>query len=262
MNLFLKDKVAVVMAASKGLGAATARVLAEEGARVVISARNAEELAATARQIAADTGATVLPVQADSSRAGDIARLIETAHNTFGRLDCLVVNAGGPPAGTFATFDDAAWHSAIELTLMSAVRAARLALPIMQAQKSGSITFIQSASIKSPIDNLLLSNSLRLGVAGMAKTLSREVAADGIRVNLLCPGSTETDRILSMARNNAERNGTTIEDEIRKSAAAVPLGRIAQPEEFGRVCAFIASPAASFVTGAAIMVDGGASRAF
>ena len=134
----------------------------------------------------------MLPVPADSSRAEDIARLIETALNTFGRLDCLVVNAGGPPAGMFANLDDAAWHSAIELTLMSAVRAARLALPIMQAQKAGSITFIQSASIKSPIDNLLLSNSLRLGVAGMAKTLSREVAADGIRVNLLCPGATET----------------------------------------------------------------------
>ena len=262
MDLQLKDKVAVVMAASKGLGAATARVFAEEGARVVISARNSEELTATAQRIAEDTGATVMPVQADSSKADDIRRLIETAHNTYGRLDCLVVNAGGPPPGPFMQFDDAAWQRAIELTLMSAVRAARLAIPIMQAQKTGSITFIQSASIKSPIDNLLLSNSLRLGVAGMAKTLSREVAADNIRVNLLCPGATETDRILSMAKANAQRNGTTVEQEVQKSAAAVPLGRVAQPEEFGRVCAFIASPAASFVTGAAIMVDGGASRAF
>ncbi len=263
MNLQLKDKVALVMAASKGLGAATARVFAEEGARVMISARNPAELQATVQRIAADTGAQVVGVPSDASDAQHVAALVAAAYTQFGRLDCLVVNAGGPPPGQFADFDDVAWHSAVNLTLMSAVRAARAAIPIMRAQKDsgGSITFIQSASIKNPIDNLLLSNSLRMAVAGMAKTLSREVAGDGIRVNLICPGATQTDRLENNARANAARNGTSLAEELQKSGAAIPLGRIAQPDEFARACVFLASPAASFINGIALMVDGGASRA-
>ncbi len=261
MDLQLKDKVALVMAASKGLGAATARVFAEEGARVMISARNDIEVMETARRITADTGAQVIGMQSDASDAQQVAALVTAAYTRFGQLDCLVVNAGGPPPGQFADFDDMAWQNAINLTLMSAVRAARAAIPIMQAQGGGSITFIQSASIKNPIDNLLLSNSLRMGVAGMAKTLSREVAGAGIRVNLICPGMTQTARLENNAKATAARNGTTPAEELSKSGAAIPLGRIAQPDEFARACVFLASPAASFINGIALMVDGGASRA-
>ena len=260
MDLKLKDSVAVVMAASKGLGAATARVFAQEGARVVISARNAETLTHTANSIAAETGAQVIPVVADSSHAEDVTRLISTAQERFGRIDALVVNAGGPPAGKFMDFDDTAWQSAVDLTLMSAVRAARAVVPIMKAQGGGSITFITSVGVKHVLDNLLLSNSLRLSVVGMAKGMSHELGPDNIRVNVICPGYTATDRMTSLAKANSARNGTSVEEELAKTGNNVPLRRVAAPEEFGRACAFLASPAASYITGAALMVDGGMSR--
>ncbi len=261
MDLQLRDKVAVVMAASKGLGAATARAFAEEGAHVVISARNAQALHATAQDIARCADVRVLPVVADSSKAADIARLIDTAVRTFGRVDALVANTGGPPAGRFMDFDDAAWRDAIELTLMSAVRAARAVIPVMQRQGGGSITFITSVSVKHALDNLVFSNSLRLAVAGMVKTLAREVGPDNIRVNLICPGYTATDRILELAAAHAWRNGTTVEAELAKVGGYTALGRVASVEEFARPCVFLASPAASYITGAALMVDGGQSRA-
>ena len=260
MDLKLKDSVAVVMAASKGLGAATARVFAQEGARVVISARDTETLTRTAESIAAETGAQVVPVGADSSRAEDITRLISTAHERFGRIDALIVNAGGPPAGKFMDFDDPAWQAAVDLTLMSAVRAARAVVPIMKAQGGGSITFITSVGVKHVLDNLLLSNSLRLAVVGMAKGMSHELGPDNIRVNVICPGYTATDRITSLAKANATRNNTSVEEELAKTGKNVPLGRVAAPEEFGRACVFLASPAASYITGIALMVDGGMSR--
>jgi 3-oxoacyl-[acyl-carrier protein] reductase len=259
MDLKLADAVAVVMAASKGLGAATARAFAEEGARVVLSARGREALERTAESIARDTGAQVLAAPADASRAGEAERLMQAALDRFGRIDALVVNAGGPPSGKFADFDDAAWAGAVDLTLMSAVRAARAAIPALRA-RGGSITFVTSVGVKHALDNLLLSNSLRLAVAGLAKTLSRELGADGIRVNIICPGYTATDRMTSLMQANAARNGTTLEAEFGKIAANVPLGRVADPAEFGRACVFLASPAASYITGAALMVDGGMSR--
>lgn len=260
MDLQLKDKVAVVMAASKGLGAATARVFAEEGAHVVISARDGEALKRTADEIEGATGVRVLPVVADSANAEDIQRLIQAALHAFGRIDALVVNAGGPPAGRFVEFDDAAWQSAIDLTLMSAIRAARAVIPVMQLQKSGSITFITSVSVKHTIDNLVFSNSLRLAVAGIVKTLAREIGPDNIRVNLIGPGYTATDRILSLAESNAARNKTTIDAELAKTGAQTALGRVATPEEFAKPCVFLASPAAGYITGAALIVDGGQSR--
>ena len=248
------------MAASKGLGAATARIFAEEGARVVIAARNVQALTATAASIKADTGAQVVPVVADSAHAGDITRLIDTTMEHFGRIDAIIVNAGGPPPGKFADTSDETWASAVDLTLMSAVRAARAVIPVMRAQGGGSITFITSVGIKHALDNLLLSNSLRLAVVGLAKTMSRELGADNIRVNTICPGYTATDRLISLNLATAERNHTTIEQELAKLGGNVPLGRVASPEEFGRACVFLASSAASYITGAALMVDGGMSR--
>jgi 3-oxoacyl-[acyl-carrier protein] reductase len=260
MDLQLKDKVAVVMAASRGLGAATARAFAEEGARVVISARDAQALHETAQSIAHLTSAQVLPVVADSSKAADIQRLLEGALRAFGRVDALVVNSGGPPAGPFASFDDADWQQAVDLVLMSAVRAARTAIPIMQRQGGGSITFITSVSVRHALDNMVFSNSLRLAVAGLVKTLAREVGPDNIRVNMICPGYTATDRVLSLAAFHAQRNNVTLEEELAKSAANTALKRIAAVEEFARPCVFLASPAASYITGAALIVDGGQSR--
>jgi 3-oxoacyl-[acyl-carrier protein] reductase len=261
MDLQLKDKVAVVMAASKGLGAGTARAFAEEGAKVVISGRDLKTLQRTAESISNATQAQVLAVEADSSIAEDVTRLMDTTVKTFGRLDALVVNAGGPPAGKFMDFDDAAWQSAIDLTLMSGVRAARAALPFMQKQRSGSITFITSVSVKHTIDNLIFSNSLRLAVAGIVKTLAREVGPDNIRVNLIGPGYTATDRIMELAKANAQRNNTTVEQELAKTGANTALGRVATIDEFAKPCVFLASPAAGYITGAVLMVDGGQSRA-
>lgn len=261
MDLQLKDKVAVVMAASKGLGAGAARAFAEEGARVVISGRDLKTLQRTAESISNATKAQVLAVEADSSRAEDVTRLMDTTVKTFGRLDALVVNAGGPPAGKFMDFDDAAWQSAIDLTLMSAVRAARAAIPIMQRQRGGSIVFITSVSVKHTIDNLVFSNSLRLAVAGIVKTLSREVGPDNIRVNVIGPGYTATDRIMELAQANAQRNGSTVQEELAKTGANTAMGRVATIEEFAKPCVFLASPAAGYITGAVLMVDGGQSRA-
>jgi 3-oxoacyl-[acyl-carrier protein] reductase len=260
MDLQLKDTVAVVMAASKGLGAATARAFVEEGAHVVISGRDAEALNRAAAEIGRGASVRVVPVVADSSKADDIQRLVQEAVREFGRIDALVVNAGGPAAGRFVEFDDAAWQSAIDLTLMSAIRAARAVIPVMQAQKGGSITFITSVSVKHTIDNLVFSNSLRLAVAGMAKTLARELGPDNIRVNLIGPGYTATDRILALAEANATRNKTTVAAELAKTGAQTALGRVATLEEFAKPCVFLASPAAGFITGAVLIVDGGQSR--
>lgn len=261
MDLQLKNSVAIVMAASKGLGAGTARVFAQEGARVVMSARDEVTLRATAERISAETGAETYPIAADATKPDDIARLFEAAMSRYGRIDALVVNAGGPPVGTFMSFDDAAWMAAVEGTFMNAVRAARLAIPIMTKQGGGSITLIESASIKHPLDGFILSNSLRLGVAGLVKTLAREVGPAGIRVNMICPAAILTDRVKTSSEALAARKGTRLEDELAERVAASPLGRFGDPEEFGRACVFLASPAAGYITGAALIIDGGTSRA-
>ena len=261
MDLQLTGKVCVVMAASKGLGRATAMELARDGAILVISARDADALEATAAEIRAATGAQVLAVTGDASQPGSIETLVRTAVDLQGRVDCIVSNAGGPPGGTFDSFDDNAWRAAIDLILMRAVRSARAVIPHMKAQGGGSITFIESASVKNVIDGLILSNSIRSAVVGLTKTLAHELGPHNIRVNVVCPGSVATDRILQMADADARRKGISAQASLDARGAAIPLGRVARPEEFGRVTAFIASPAASYVTGAAIVVDGGVSRA-
>ena len=157
-------------------------------------------------------------------------------------------------------FDDAAWQSAIDITLMSAVRAARAVIPIMQRQRDGSIVFITSVSVKHAIDNLVFSNSLRMAVGGIVKTLAREVGPDNIRVNMICPGYTATDRMVTLAQATAQRNGTTVEAELARTSATTGLGRMATVEEFAKPCVFLASPVARYITGSALMVDGGQSR--
>lgn len=259
MDLGLNNLVALVTASSKGLGRATALQLAREGARVVICARGREALQATRDEIAA-LGVDVLALPVDVSAPDAAQTLVDAALERFGRLDILVANAGGPPPGGFLAFDEQAWDRAVQLTLMSFVRLCYAAIPALKQSPQGSILACTSITVKQPLPNLVLSNSLRLAVTGLVKTLADELGPSGVRVNAICPGSTRTDRIEQLLADRAERNGTSVEEEAAKMAAEIPLGRIGSPEEFGRVAAFLVSPAASFVNGVSLLVDGGAYR--
>lgn len=257
MDLGLKDRIAIVAASSRGLGKACALELAREGARVVICGRDPASLAATAGEISAATGAEVLPVEADLIQGAQIQRLVQEALARFGRIDILVTNNGGPPAGYFRDFDDEAWLAAHQLTLLSAVRLIRAVLPAMRAQKWGRIINITSVSVKQPIDNLLLSNVYRPGVIGLAKTLSAQVAAEGITVNNVAPGYTRTGRVLDLAQARAAGGTQTIEEVLAGTVAGVPMQRMGEPGELAALVAFLASERAAFITGATIQVDGG-----
>ena len=259
MDLGLKGQVALVAASSKGLGRATALQLAAEGARVVICARGATALASTRDEILA-RGAEVLAVPADLAAPGAAKSLVDAALDRFGQLDILIANAGGPPPGGFLSLDETAWEAAIQLTLMSTVRLCYAAVPALQRSTQGSILAFTSVSVKQPLPDLVLSNSLRLGVTGLVKSLSDELAPSGIRVNAICPGWTRTDRVEQLLRDRAGRNGTTVEEEAAAVATSVPLGRVATPDEFARAAVFLASPAASYITGVSLLVDGGMYR--
>ena len=261
MDLGLKGKVAIVAASSKGLGKAVAKTLAREGALVTINGRDAETLKATGDEIRAETGADVLEIVGDMREPGDIERMVsETVAKRVG-LDIVVCNAGGPPAGTFENFpDDQPWLDAINLNLMSTLRLSRAAIPHLQQRGGGSITNIMSTSVKQPIPSLILSNTARTGVIGLAKSLALEYAPQNIRVNTVCPGTTRTDRILNLTKSRAESTGRSVDDLLAEDAKAIPMGRIGEPQEFANVVAFFASPAASYVTGVTITVDGGSTK--
>jgi 3-oxoacyl-[acyl-carrier protein] reductase len=261
VDLGLRGKVAIVAASSKGLGRATAMCLAREGALVTINGRDAERLAETATAIREETGGDVIEIVSDLSQPDAARDLIEQTVRQRGKLDALVCNAGGPPPGTFATFpDDAPWLDAINLNLMSTLRMSRTAIPYLQAQGGGSITNIVSISVKQPIPNLVLSNTARTAVVGLARSLALEFAGDNIRVNNICPGSILTDRIRSISENEASATGADLDVIIKREGDAIPLGRHGTPEEFGQVVTFFASPAASYVTGATVQVDGGSYK--
>jgi 3-oxoacyl-[acyl-carrier protein] reductase len=260
MDLGLKDRVAIVAASSRGLGEACAWELAREGARVVICARESARLTATAEEIHAATGVQVLPARADLTDGAQIRHLADETLRRFGRIDVLVTNNGGPPAGYFDDFDDDAWAAAHQLTLMSAVRLIRAVLPTMRAQQWGRIINITSVAVKQPIDNLLLSNVYRPGVTGLAKTLSAQVAADGITVNNVAPGYTRTDRVLELAKARAADQGKTVEEILAETTADFPIQRMGEPEELAALVAFLASERASYITGTTIQVDGGFVR--
>jgi len=257
MDLGLKDKVALVTGASKGLGKAVAMGLAREGAQVAICARGEETLQATAREIEAATGSEVLAVRADVTRPADIKRLVETTAEHFGRIDILVTNAGGPPSARFMDLSHKAWQQAVDLTLMSAVHLCYKVVPYMRKQGGGRIITMTSVSVKQPLDGLVLSNSLRAGVIGLTKTLSNELAKDNILVNSVCPGWTRTERVVELLEAAAQRKGTTPQDEEAAVVSQIPLGRMGRPEEIANLVVFLASERASFITGVAIHVDGG-----
>jgi 3-oxoacyl-[acyl-carrier protein] reductase len=257
MDLGLKGKIAMVGGASKGLGFAVARALAAEGAQVCISSRDGEAIRQAACLIQRETGTEPLPVVADLGRADGIADWHAATMRAFGGVDLLFANTGGPPAGTALSFDDLAWQGAFELLLMSVVRSVRLVVPSMLARKGGAILVGTSSSVKEPLPNLALSNVLRSGVTSLAKTLSVELAPQGIRVNTLIPGRIATDRLRQLDEIGARKSGAPLEDYQARAAAAIPLGRYGTPEDFGRVAAFLLSDAAAYITGAAVQVDGG-----
>ena len=262
MNLGLQGKVAIVLAASKGLGRASAAALAAEGALVTIGARHSEVLEKAAQDIRDESGSKVLAVPCDVTKPEDLEAIVAATLSEFGRIDILVNNAGGPPPGTFEQFSDAQWEAAFQQNLLSNVRLIRLVLPHMRALHQGRIINIVSTSVKQPIDGLLLSNAIRTGVVGLAKTLSIELGPDNITVNNVCPGRILTDRIRQNSRM-AERmqQGQSEEEVLREVSRDIPLGRIGKPEELAALVAFLASDQASYITGTTIQVDGGLTRA-
>jgi 3-oxoacyl-[acyl-carrier protein] reductase len=256
MDLGLTGKVALVTAASKGMGKASAMGLAAEGARIVMCARTESDLKLAADEIRARTKAEVLAMPADVTRKDDVTALVDRAMTTFGRIDILVANAGGPPRGYFEDMTDEQWQGAFDVSLLSVVRLVRGVLPSMKAHRWGRILTIQSVSVKQPIPELLLSNAVRPGVAGMMKTLAGQLGKDGITVNTVCPGKIMTDRFLG----GQKLSGLSREEFLARAVEDVPVRRIGTPEEFANVVVFLASERASYVTGVAVQVDGGLVR--
>jgi 3-oxoacyl-[acyl-carrier protein] reductase len=260
MDLGLTNKRALVLAASSGLGRAAALELAREGARVALCSRDLQRAVAAADDIREQTGGDVKAYEADVADAESLEALFNDVTGDLGGLDVLVTNAGGPPPGGFAGTDEAAWDRAYQLTLQSVARSARLALPHLTAAGGGSILALASSSVVQPIPNLLLSNVFRPAVRALCKHLAEEYAEAGVRVNVLSPGRVLTPRIDQLDAANAEKSGTTPEQVREAAVAKIPLGRLGDPAEFGRVAAFLSSPAASYVTGTHLLVDGGLIR--
>lgn len=260
MELGLKGKVALVTAASKGIGRACARALASEGVQVVICARTEADLIKTAREIASTTGNQVHPIVADVAKLEDVQRLVAESVSIFGSIDILVSNAGGPPAGCFDEITDAQWHAAFELNLLSVVRLMREVLPHMRRRRWGRIISIQSSSVRQPIDGLVLSNGIRPGVVGLVKTMAGELGRDNILVNTISPGRILTDRLRSRMKARAQQLGRPFEELLAEETREIPLARIGDPEELASTVVFLASERASYITGATIPVDGGLIR--
>lgn len=258
MDLELKDKVMMVAGAGQGLGYGTARALAREGARVSICSHLSEEIQAAEQHLKEETGGQVIAMVCDVRDAAAITQWTERTVADWGPIDGLFVNAGGPPAGYFKDLSDAQWQAAFELTLLSAIRLIRAALPHMRT--GSAIVASTSSSVIEPIERLALSNVMRAGVSGLVKTLADELAPDGIRINNLMPGRIDTQRVAQLDRTAAEKQGLSFEEVRARSISTIPLGRLGTIDEYGNAAAFLLSTASSYITGAILRVDGGKMR--
>jgi len=261
MDFGLKGRTAIVAAASSGLGKAIAMELALEGANLVINSRSEEALSLASNEIRSATASAVVPVVGDVTDETLVRQLILEAKKEFGRIDVLIANAGGPPAGFFHDFDAKHYRDALELNLISTVNLCREAVPHMRQGKWGRIVAVTSIAAKQPVENLILSNTSRAGLLGFMKTLSQQVAVDGITVNTLCPGYHLTERLKGLSTQIAKKEGIGVEEVYARWAESTPMKRIGDPKEFAAAAAFLCSERASYLTGVAIQVDGGAYRA-
>jgi len=255
MDLGLKDCRAFIAGASRGLGKACAKSLADEGVRVFICSRGPEEIKSAAMEVGA---AGCCP--ADVSEPSEVKRVVAEAITTLGGLDILVTNAGGPPTGAFERAADGDWNIGYQLTLMSAVRLIREALPALKASGRGRIVNLTGYGVKEPISDLVVSDSVRAGVTVMAKTIATDLAPFGITVNNIAPGPILTDRLAEILASRAKALGITLDEQMERFAAGIPMRRVGQPKEIGDLCAFLCSPQAGYVTGQSIVVDGGVNR--
>jgi 3-oxoacyl-[acyl-carrier protein] reductase len=261
MDLGLKDARVFIAASSSGLGRAAALQFSREGAQVVVNGRNVQRVEETALAIAQDTGGKVIALPGDMTDGSTVRQLVDQAASDLGGLDVLVTNAGGPPSGSFDSTPLDAWEKAFHLSLMSSVHLIHAALPYLRRSTRAAILTVTSVSVKQPIDNLILSNSLRMGVIGLTKSLAKELGPEGIRVNSILPGWTRTGRVTELMQSRAQKQGITVDEAVARQAAGTPLGRMGEPDEFANVAVFLCSPAASYVTGVMVPVDGGSIQA-
>ncbi len=260
MDLGLKDRVAIIGGASKGLGRACAMVLAQEGAKLAISSRGVEQLEVTAQEIRSATGTEVLPVPGDLSRLADIQNLMQRTVDHFGRLDVVVCNSGGPPEGRAVDTDETAWDRAIQLALNFFIRMSREAVPHLKSNAYGRVVNILASTVYQPIDNLVTSGVTRMGAVAFAKSLSDEVGRDNILVNNVAPGFLLTDRMVQLFETRARETGQALDAVLQMRSSTIPLGRFGEPEELANLVAFLASEKNSYITGTTILVDGGVVR--
>ncbi len=257
MNLKLKDKVVLITASSKGIGKATAEMFLNEGCKVVISSSNSNNLNAATEELKSRTGTEPLSIVCDINKLEDLKNIVKIAREKFGKVDILINNCGGPVPGMFDDLDDDKWQHAVEQVLMSVVRLTREVLPDMKRNNWGRIINITSLSVKQPVDNLMLSNSIRSAVTAFAKTLSNEIGKNNITVNNVAPGYTLTSRLHELAEIKAKNSGVTKEDIFKEMASGVPMKRLADPHEVASVIVYLASEQAGYITGQTIPVDGG-----
>ena len=260
MDLGLRGKVAIVLGASKGMGRACARSLAQEGCSLLLASRDAEELTVVARSLAAEFSAQVVPIKCDVTKDADRDQFLADALHQFSRVDILINNCGGPKPGTLKDVPSAEdWQDAFERSLLQVVKWTQAVTPYMKGW--GRIVNIVSTSVKQPIDGLLLSNSIRPGVIGFSKSAARELAPLGITINSILPGSIRTDRTLELATHRSKKDGLSIEQVLEEKAREIPAGRLGEPDEIGATAAFLCSQQAAYITGATLTVDGGLTRA-
>jgi 3-oxoacyl-[acyl-carrier protein] reductase len=260
MDFGLKNKIAIVTAASQGLGKASALSLAQEGATVVICSRRQKEITEAGEEIKKSTGSTVIPVVADVTKLDDIKRLVSETRTRFGKIHILVNNAGGPPTGTIASLTDEDWYKGHELTLMSVIRLTREILPIMTEQRWGRIITIVSIVAKQPINELLISSVIRPGIFGLTKVLANLHAKENITINTICPGHILTKRQEELALSRSKQKSITVEEYFKQAVQEIPAGRLGRPEEIGNTVAFLASEQASYINGINLLVDGSAAK--